>query len=144
MKKTPDLKVKTLENEPINLTEKYSGQNVLVLFYNNDCLGCTGRAIPLAYDIMQEFNKLEVIAVHSNFSRTFSTSELLSIFTAKESPFPIYVDEEHKVYDLLKCEGTPHWIILNKEGEIYKSFFGSQANAQTRLWYALNELIQLD
>lgn len=142
MTTTPSIEVKTLDNKSINILDKYYDNNLLILFYNNDCLGCTGRAIPLAHKMMQEFKEIEAIGIHSNFNRTVTKDEIIEIFTSKEIPFPIYIDEEHKVYDLYKCEGTPHWVIINKKGKIYRSFFGSQGNSQTRLWYALSELTQ--
>lgn len=142
MTKAPDIIVKTLDNQTINISEKYYNKNLLILFYNNNCLGCTGRALPLAYKVMQEFKEIEVIGIHCNFNRPITKDEIIEIFTSKELPFPIYIDEEHKVYDLYRCEGTPHWIIINKLGEMYKSFFGSQENSQTRLWFSLSELTQ--
>lgn len=144
MTKAPDIIVKTLDNQSVNISEKYYNKNLLILFYNNDCLGCTGRALPLAYKVMKEFKEVEVIGIHSNFSRAITKDEIIEIFTSKELPFPIYIDEGHKVYDLYQCEGTPHWIIINKHGEVYKSFFGSQENSQTRLWFSLNEITQTD
>lgn len=140
MTKSPEIVVKTLDQQPINISKKYFNKNLLILFYNNDCLGCTGRALPLAFKIMHEFKDLEVIGIHSNFNRAVTKEEIIETFTSKELPFPIYIDEEHKVYDLYQCEGTPHWIIINKLGEKYRSFFGSQENSQTRLWYSLSEL----
>ncbi|WP_320051679.1 redoxin domain-containing protein [uncultured Acetobacteroides sp.] len=144
MTKAPEIVAKTLDSQPINISEKYYGNNLLILFYNNDCLGCTGRALPLAYKAMQEFKGIEVIGIHSSFGRAITKEEIVEIFTSKELPFPIYLDEEHKAYDLYQCEGTPHWIIINKVGEMYRSFFGSQENTQTRLWYSLSELTQAD
>lgn len=143
MKVALDINVKTLENSPISILDLYKGENLLILFYNNNCLGCTGRALPLAYKMKQEFKGLKVIGIHSNFNTVVTKKEILNVFISKELPFPIYIDEGHKVYDLYECEGTPHWVIINKDGELFRSFFGSQQNAQTRMWYALNELIEL-
>jgi len=44
------------------------------------------------------------------------------------------------VYDHFKAEGTTHWIVLDKELEIFRSIFGSQQQSQRRLWYALEAL----
>jgi len=70
----------------------------------------------------------------------FSKVEILGIFASKVSPFEIYIDPHQKVYDYLKAEGTPHWIVLDKELEIFRSIFGSQQQFQRRLWYALETL----
>jgi len=45
-------------------------------------------------------------------------------------------------YEKFKAEGTPHWLIFDKNRELKYSIFGSQANAHNRLLYALEELRQ--
>lgn len=126
-----------------NLIELYPNQALLVLFYTNNCLGCTGRAIPLAYELQKQFPEIKVIGIHSNFGTNNVTEvDIKSIFTTGELPFPIYLDPDHKTHDLFECEGTPHWLLVSKSGEIYRSFFGSQDGAQNRLSYALASLIE--
>lgn len=144
MTKAPKILVKTIDGQPTNIFENHENKNLLILFYNNNCLGCTGRAIPLAYKAMQEFSEIQVVAIHSNFGKSATKEEILEIFTSKELPFPIYIDENHKIFDLYQCEGTPHWVIINRNQQVVKSFFGSQEISQTRLWYSLNELTQFD
>jgi|SRR5690554_509085 len=115
----------------------------LVLFYNTNCLGCTGRAIPLAYNLSKEYESISLIVIHSNFRPTpFTSDEVLSVFTDNTSPFNIYREQNHDLYDYFKCEGTPHWLIINGEGELIHSFFGSQEGAQMKLQYALQEALE--
>lgn len=142
MNKVIEIPVESLEGKVLNLLNEYPGKPLLLLFYNNRCLGCTGRAIPLAYDYMQEMTELQVIGIHSNFNNEVVTKEdILNIFTSKSQPFPIYIDKEHEVYDKFECEGTPQWILINKQGNVFRSIFGSQDGAQNRLSYALDELL---
>lgn len=137
------IKVTDFENNEVDLLEKYPNKPFLLLFYNNACLGCTGRAIPLAYQFKQDYKNIEVIGIHSNFtSNDVSKEDILSIFTIKELPFPIYIDKDHKMYDFFNSEGTPQWILLTSKGEVYRSIFGSQDNAQNRLYYALENLTE--
>ena len=141
MEKVPALFVDTLEGEQVNLIDLYQGKDLLVLFYNNQCLGCTGRAIPLAYDYQARYPDLTVVAVHVNFSKSPVTrQDIHSIFTMPELPFPIYLDQRQESYRLYQSEGTPHWFLINKEGALVQSIFGSQAGAQNRLLYAFEEL----
>ena len=141
-KKVDEFLVKTLDGELIDLAEKYAGKPLLALFFNIQCLGCVGRAIPLAYDFLQEFEGLNVVAIHTTFGKADATKDdILNIFTTKELPYPIYFDIGKTNYEKFECEGTPHWLLINKDGEIDKSFFGSQEGAQTRLVYALEEII---
>ena len=137
------IKVTDFENNEVDLLEKYPNKPILLLFYNNACLGCTGRAIPLAYQFKQDYKNIEIIGIHSNFtSNDVSKKDILSIFTIKELPFPIYIDKDHKMYDFFNSEGTPQWILLTSKGEVYRSIFGSQDNAQNRLYYALENLTE--
>ena len=133
--------VTNLIGDSLDLKSKYKEKPLLLLFYNNSCLGCTGRAIPLAYEFQQQYNFIQVIGIHSNFNtNNISEKDIKSIFTKNELPFPIYIDKDHKVYDLFNCEGTPHWVFISKSGKLYKSIFGSQLGAQNRLFYTLEAL----
>lgn len=132
-----------LEGIAVNLISKYKGKPLLLIIYNNDCLGCTGRAIPLAYDFQQTHDSIQVIGIHSNFKNREATKEdIKNIFTSGENPFPIYIDKQHKVFDQFNSEGTPQWILINNKGELYRSIFGSQEGAQNRLSYALEALVE--
>lgn len=134
--------VTDFSDKSVDLLKEYNGKPLLLLFYNNQCLGCTGRAIPLAYDYQKEYKDLKVIGVHSNFNSTKVTeADIKSIFTIDELPFPIYIDENHVVFDQFESDGTPQWVLITKKGELYRSIFGSQDGAQNRLSYAIEQLM---
>lgn len=136
------IELKSLDGKAFSLDDlTKQGEVNLILFYNTYCLGCTGRAIPFAYELTQNFPEVNLIVIHTNFgNQSFSKTEILDIFTTKSSPFEIYIDPKAMAYHHFNCEGTPHWILLNKDLEIYRSIFGSQTQAQQRLWYALESL----
>ena len=135
--------VTDLEGESVNLMSAYKNKVLLLIMYNNDCLGCTGRAIPLAYQFMQDYPAIQVIGIHSDFvNREGSKASIKAIFTSGENPFPIYIDKNHKVYDQFNAEGTPQWLLISDKGELFRSVFGSQENAQNRLFYAIESLVQ--
>lgn len=135
--------VKDLDGDPIDLITTYKNKVLLLIIYNNDCLGCTGRAIPLAYEFQQQYPSIQVAGIHADFvNREGTKASIKSIFTSGENPFPIYIDEHHKVYDQFNSEGTPQWILISEKGELFRSIFGSQDNAQNRLYYALESLVE--
>jgi hypothetical protein len=139
------IQVTNLNDIEIDLMTKYKGKPLLIIIYNNKCLGCTGRAIPLAYQYQQDYDAVQVIGIHSNFgNESVSKQDIMSIFTIDELPFPIYIDKHHQVYDDFNCEGTPQWILITKQGELYRSIFGSQLGVQNRLSYALEALTNDD
>jgi hypothetical protein len=133
--------VQDFNGNQIDLIKEYQGKAILAIIYNNQCLGCTGRAIPLAYQLQKENVGIQVVGIHSNFTHTKVTeNDIKSIFTIEELPFPIFLDEGHLVYDQFDSEGTPQWLLITKEGILSRSIFGSQVGAQNRLFYALEQL----
>lgn len=135
------LEVKSINGEKLDLNQLYNSTHLLLIFYNNQCLGCTGRALPLAYEFTKKFKNIQVIGIHVDFSnREINEDEIVEIFTSKTLPFPIYKDIDLNLYDHFRCEGTPHWILLNKNRKVVNSIFGSQAAAHNRLLYAIEEL----
>ena len=135
-----ELLVQTLDYSPVDLYQRYPNQALLLLFYNNQCLGCTGRALPMAYEFKKQFPNIQTVAIHSNFGHSVTEQEIKEIFTLDELPYPIFIDEKHKLYDFFKSEGTPQWILLTPQKKIFRSIFGSQMGAKNRLLYALEEL----
>lgn len=143
--KIDNIKVNTLDNKTIDLMAEFKGKSMLILFFNIKCLGCVGRAIPLAFEYAKNFPNLSVIGIHTSFTDEVITStDILNIFTRKELPFPIYFDINKINYEQFKCEGTPHWVLIDKSGHVYRSFFGSQEGAQQRIFYALEEMMQIN
>ncbi|MEX1193361.1 MAG: redoxin domain-containing protein [Brumimicrobium sp.] len=135
------IKVQDFNSNEVDLIQEFKGKPLLIIIYNNQCLGCTGRAIPLAHKYNQEHDNLQVIGIHTNFGKSQITEEAIkSIFTTKELPFPIYLDNDHKVYDQFNSEGTPQWLLVTREGKLYRSIFGSQLGAQNRLMYAVESV----
>jgi peroxiredoxin len=132
-----------LDGNAVDLIKTYSHKVLLLIIYNNDCLGCTGRAIPLAYEFQQQYPSIQVLGIHANFvNREATKASIKSVFTSGENPFPIYIDEHHQVFDQFKAEGTPQWVLISDKGELFRSFFGSQDNAQNRLFYAIESLVK--
>ncbi|WP_396601057.1 TlpA family protein disulfide reductase [Algibacter sp. R77976] len=141
----PSIPVLDLDGLAVDLMAAYKNKILLLIIYNNDCLGCTGRAIPLAYEFQQQYPSVQVVGIHANFvNREGTKANIKSIFTSGESPFPIYIDEHHKVFDQFNSEGTPQWLLISEQGELFRSIFGSQENAQNRLFYALESLVKHD
>lgn len=137
------ISVKDFDGNIINLVQKYKNKLLLIIIYNNDCLGCTGRAIPLAYEFQQQYPTIQVIGIHADFLNKEGTKTTIkNIFTSGRIPFPIYIDEHHKVYDQFNSEGTPQWLMISEKGELLRSIFGSQDNAKNRLYYALESFVE--
>ncbi|WP_397362747.1 TlpA family protein disulfide reductase [Olleya sp. R77988] len=136
------IKVTDLDGNAIDLMTAFKNQVLLLIIYNNDCLGCIGRAVPLAYKFKQDYPSIQVVGIHADFvNREGTKANIKSVFTSGKIPFPIYIDQHHKVYDQFEAEGTPQWLLISKKGDLFRSIFGSQDNAQNRLYYALESLL---
>jgi hypothetical protein len=113
----------------------------LLLFYNTNCLGCTGRAIPYAYELSKKHDDLNVVIIHVCFGGRFETNaEINAVFSSGSAPFPIYRDDSGELYRSFQCEGTPHWIFCDHLAQVKHSVFGSQQGAKLKIEYALLEM----
>lgn len=114
----------------------------LFVFYNTDCLGCTGRALPFAYELKEQFTFINLIVVHVQFgNRKYSNKDVKSVYTNQIPPFPIYRDEGNRLFEYWKCEGTPHWIFIKgKQDTPQYSIFGSQEGSKMKLDLAISEM----
>lgn len=140
MSSTIPLDIFSINDKEIPQLADFKGMYVLLLFFNRGCNGCIGRAIPFSLELKDEFPELQIIGIHSQFgSNTYTKAEIQEIVDYYNIPYPIVEDNGHHTYDMYKAEGTPHWVLLDKDG-VYKSFFGSMGNAQNRLYYTMSEL----
>lgn len=137
----PEWELEMLDGAKAPTLASLRGRIVLVLIINRGCPGCIGRAVPYAKALKGEFPWLEIITVHSQTEgRDYSDRQIEEIALLHKLPFPIYKDKALHTYELMKAEGTPHWILIDKEGIVVNSIFGSMSNAQQRLAYALEEI----
>lgn len=117
------------------------GQPILLLFFNIGCAGCTGRALPLTLDLARQYPALQLVAIHSHFSPTpVPIDSLKGVANYFKLPYPVLLDDGDAIFRHYQAEGTPHWVLINADGTIRKSFFGSMSGARQRLSYALIEL----
>lgn len=134
--------LKSLSGEAFDPLLTYKGTPILMIFYHTSCLGCTGRALPLAFKLQKDHPSVQLVVIHTEFnSMKCSIDDILSVFTDRHPPFPIYLDENAFNFNYFEAQGTPHWLLFDKRGQLKHSIFGSQANAHNRLLYALEELL---
>ncbi len=138
----PDWQVQTADGQQVT-REQFFGQPLLILFYHLGCLGCIGRALPFARKLAVAYPDLQIVGIHTRFEGLqYNTEDVLAQAESTQLPFPIFFDKGHRTYDMYGAEGTPHWILLDANGQLFRSIFGSMANARQRLDYALMEIFQ--
>lgn len=134
------------EEESVPTINNYKGKPLLILFFSLGCPGCLGRAIPYANRVVYENGEnINVIGIHSDFERV--DLPLKKFEEAKEEfyiRFPFFKDKNHHTTFInYGAGGTPHWILVNKEGKVEYSIFGSDPNnALLRLDFKINEIIE--
>ncbi|MGB1039353.1 MAG: peroxiredoxin family protein [Flavobacteriales bacterium] len=133
-----------IEGESIPEVSDYIGRPFIIVFFSLNCPGCLGRAIPFANRIVFENEEyINVIGIHTHFEGPETTTKRL--LDAKEEffiRFPYYKDTGFAAtFHSFKAGGTPHWIVVDEQGIIKESVFGSDPNrALLKLDYLIEEL----
>lgn len=137
--------------EPINegqmlpTPKDYQGTPLLILFFSLGCPGCLGRAIPYANRVVYENGeRINVLGIHTNFEGVDFDAAYFE--KAKEEfyiRFPIFKDYNYDTTFLnYGAGGTPHWILVDEEGKVVYSIFGSDPNnGLLRLDLKISELL---
>ncbi|ACO45533.2 alkyl hydroperoxide reductase [Deinococcus deserti] len=118
----------------------------LVMTFNLECSGCVSRGIPFLKRLHSEFGgRVQLLAVHTSWGHRQLPREDVEPTLLKFSrdfarlPFPVALDLDGSFARHWNTEGTPHWLAFAPGGELLRSVYGSQENAQTRLQYLLQE-----
>lgn len=141
----PEWKLENIFSEAVPNVKAFNGKPLLILFFSLGCPGCLGRAIPYANRIVYENeDKINVVGIHTNFEGVDFEKE--RFITAKEEfyiRFPFFKDFNYDTTFLnYGAGGTPHWVLVDKNGIVVYSIFGSAPNnALLRLDYMINETI---
>ncbi|WP_460218149.1 peroxiredoxin family protein [Psychroserpens sp. MEBiC05023] len=141
-----DLSLVSIFGDDIPKLENLQGKPLLILFFYLGCPGCKGRAIPFANKLVYENTPIHIIGIHSRFEgKVYSNEELKQAKDEFYIRFPYYSDKNHDdTFKSFEAGGTPHWILLNKDGEIVQSIFGSDPNnALLRIDLKLKELLNM-
>ena len=140
----PDWSLESIFDDPIPNVRDFKGSPLLILFFNLSCPGCLGRAIPYANGLIVDKNMdVKVLGIHSNFNGAdFDRDEFNSAREEFYIRFPMFRDANFDTSFLnFGAGGSPHWILVDKEGIVRYSIFGSDPdNALLRLDYMLEIL----
>lgn len=126
------------ENQ-VNDAAELKGKWSVLLFFNIGCAGCTGRAIPFARELLEQHSNINIVAIHTDFESSTSIGRLQAVADYFTLPFPLVRDLGKETYEAYSAEGTPHWFILDPEGNVQKHIFGSMGTALQRIEYTLLE-----
>lgn len=118
----------------------------LVMTFNLECAACVTRGIPFLKRLHAEFgDRVHLLAVHTSHGHHRLPREDVEPTLVKfardfaKLPFPVALDLHGEFARHWHTEGTPHWLAFAPGGDLLRSVYGSQENAQTRLQYLLEE-----
>ena len=140
----PPWRVTTLSGDAAPDLESLLGRPLLLLFFNVGCPGCMGRALPFSLDLAARYPGLQFIGIHTSFEKgsDFAPARIQAVVEYFDLPYPVYLDDGDATFLRYEAGGTPHWILIDADGIIRKSIFGSMDGARQRLDYALEEVFQ--
>lgn len=118
----------------------------LVMVFNLECAGCVSRGIPFLGRLHAEHgDRVHLLALHTSRGHRLLPREDVEPTLVRFArdfarlPFPVALDVSGDLALAWETEGTPHWLAFAPGGELLRSVYGSQENAQTRLAYLLEE-----
>lgn len=141
----PDWSLEKIFEAEVPDKSTFEGKPLLILFFSLGCPGCLGRAIPYANRVIYENgDKVNVLGIHTDFESIDIAQEKLR--GAKEKYFIRFPYFKDKNFDTTFLDygagGTPHWILVDREGNVQYSIFGSDPNnALLRLDLKISELL---
>lgn len=142
--KLPNWHLLKVFDQKVPVPEGFIGKPLIILFFSLTCPGCVGRAIPFANRIVYENGEfVNVLGIHTHFEGPETTDEILK--KAKEDffiRFPYFRDYGFaSTFHLFEASGTPHWVIVDENGKVRDSIFGSDPNrALLKIDYLIEEL----
>ena len=144
-KPLPEWSIEPIFEEAMPTIKEFAGKPLLILFFSLGCPGCPGRAIPYANRIVYEnAAKVKVVGIHTNFEGIdFEKEQFEKAMEEFYIRFPFYKDKNYDTTFLnYGAGGTPHWILVDKTGNVIYSIFGSDPNnALLRLDLKIAELL---
>ncbi len=141
----PPWSIEPIFDSDLPTVEHYHGKPLLILIFSLGCPGCLGRAIPYANRVIYENgDKINVVGIHTNFEGVdFSEDHFAKAKMDLHIRFLMFRDKNFDTTFLhYGAGGTPHWILVDKNGIVDYSIFGSDPNnALLRLDLKIGELL---
>lgn len=137
----PEWQLTTLHGEPAPALSSLRGRPILLLFWGLGCPGCKTRALPVTRQMQEQYPELHLVGVHSPLDGPkYSPRQINEMQLLHRLSYPMYQDsDDNATFKAYGAEGTPHWILIDEEGKLLRSVFGSMPGHIQRLDYLLRE-----
>ena len=112
----PNEELKTISGSKVELNS--ITKPAIISFWSTTCIPCIKElnAINSKYDSWKKEHKLEVYAISTDDARF--ASRIPAIVNKKQWKFPVYTDQEKKLFKALNIVNNPYTVIVNSSGKI--------------------------
>lgn len=117
--KVPDFEFVDLDGKLINFSQ-FEGKYVLINFFATWCAPCVKEMPLIENEIWKNFKNSDDFIILS-FGRGHSNEEIKKFILEKGFTFPIYSDEQKKIFNLFALSFIPRNYIIDKDGTVIYS-----------------------
>ncbi len=134
----PNEELKTIDGSKVQLSS--ITKPAIISFWSTTCIPCIKElnAINSKYDSWKKEHKLEVYAISTDDARF--ASRIPAIVNKKEWKFPVYSDQEKKLFKALKIVNNPYTIVVNSTGRIVYEHTSYKEGDEEELIRTIKEL----
>lgn len=137
--KVPDFEFVDLDGKLINFNE-FKGKYVLINFFASWCAPCI-KEMPLIENEIWKSLKNSNQFIILSFGRGHSNEEIKKFILEKGYTFPIFSDQNKKIFDIFALSFIPRNYIIDKEGIVIYSEGGFRLEEFEKMKNKINELL---
>lgn len=136
--KVPNFEFVDLDGKLINFNE-YKGKYVLINFFASWCAPCV-KEMPLIENEIWKSHKNSDDFIILSFGRGHSNEEVKKIILEKGFSFPIFSDQNKKIFDIFALSFIPRNYIIDKDGIVIYSEGGFRLEEFNNMKKKIEEL----
>ncbi|WP_445715083.1 TlpA family protein disulfide reductase [Flavobacterium sp.] len=136
--KVPNFEFVDLDGKLINFNE-YKGKYVLINFFASWCAPCV-KEMPLIENEIWKSHKNSDDFIILSFGRGHSNEEVKKFILEKGFSFPIFSDQNKKIFDIFALSFIPRNYIIDKDGIVIYSEGGFRLEEFNNMKKKIEEL----
>uniref|UniRef100_UPI0040482B40 TlpA family protein disulfide reductase n=1 Tax=Flavobacterium sp. TaxID=239 RepID=UPI0040482B40 len=136
--KVPNFEFVDLDGKLINFNE-YKGKYVLINFFASWCAPCV-KEMPLIENEIWKSHKNSDDFINLSFGRGHSNEEVKKFILEKGFSFPIFSDQNKKIFDIFALSFIPRNYIIDKDGIVIYSEGGFRLEEFNNMKKKIEEL----
>lgn len=139
----PDMELKTLENKYVDLVDVKGKQLTIIDFWATWCKPCLA-SIPKIDQLAIEFQEKGVAFLGINIDSPRNQSKVKPFARSMNISYPVFLDGDQKLMNLLNVTVMPTLIILDTNGKVRYFHEGYQPGDETIIREKISQLLTSD